>query len=197
MWNDGAAGCDVTLGLFDIDAPASLSPGASRRACTNAARDANVAHGSAPKIAGAPFASTYAICSALGSYLPPAGRAAPTRSANVTCRASNESIAPRSMFRRTDAPRPDPAGAGTELDVALHRPRRAPGAFAADAFAAGAAAAGEVGNAGATPASESMEMGALDAVGRCVAPAWPGPGNPENAVAPGNPPNAPNALDTP
>ena len=63
MWNDGAAGCDATLGLFDIDAPASVSPGASRRACTNAARDANVAHGSAPKTAGAPVASTYAILS--------------------------------------------------------------------------------------------------------------------------------------
>ena len=110
MWNDGAAGTDSAgfLGLLDIDAPASaVSPGASRRACTNATRDANVAHGSAPKTAGAPFWSTYAICSALGSYLPPAGRAAPTRSASVTCRASKLSIALRLIFRRADAPRPE------------------------------------------------------------------------------------------
>ena len=200
MWNDGAAGCDVTLGplgLFDIDAPASLSPGASRRACTNAARDANVAHGSAPKIAGAPFASTRRNLQR-ARVVPPACRprgADEVRERDVQGieRVDRAEVDVLSHGRAAARPR----GRRHELDVALHRPRRAPGAFAADAFAAGAAAAGEVGNAGATPASESMEMGALDAVGRCVAPAWPGPGNPENAVAPGNPPSAPNALDTP
>ena len=128
MWNDGAAGTDSArfLGLLDIDAPASaVSPGASRRACTNATRDANVAHGSAPKTAGAPFWSTYAICSALGSYLPPRRprgadevRERDVQGVEIVDRAEVD-------FSSRGRAAARPRGRGHELDVALHHPRRA------------------------------------------------------------------------